>query len=421
MATHPVLVKQLQEPLMSVLEQTLASHRYALGLDQDNADTLFNTAQVLTSLAEEVAKDDSLSAASAVTYLEEALGLLQRCLALQEFRYTESQERAAEAREARQVLEEAGGQDESMDELSSTGQDSEDGLEDERWASIIEPVTKDTLIDTGLAQLSALTTLCGILGSSPQAPNVPSLAWIEEYSSTLLSVRLPSLVEGSERSVEVGIARVVFITAILEAGYRKGQIEAQTYWQETDAAFATLPISTSFDASMAQAASLYTFNIALSESESAPTASINLASLRWKALATPLSNLATASKLPDLAAEDVSRTHKLRGDASLYQYRLSKAPVAYPPAIKHAAALLKNAEVFYRNASKLTYDEKERDKSRLHEAIVILLAGNAQAGRGIIETIATNRGDQWLRERIDEVLTNDLLSGDDLQDIGLHQ
>jgi hypothetical protein len=418
MATHPVLVKKLQEPLMSVLEQTLASHRYALGLDQDNADTLFNTAQVLTSLAEEVAKDDSLSAASAVTYLEEALELLQRCLTLQEFRYTESQERAAEAR---QVLEEAGAQDESMDEPSSTGQDSEDGLDDERWASIIEPVTKDTLIDTGLAQLSALTTLCGILGSSPQAPNVPSLAWIEEYSSTLLSVRLPTLVEGSERSVEVGIARAVFITAMLEAGYRKGQIDAQTYWQETDAGFATLPISTSFDASMAQAASLFAFNIALSESESAPTASIDLASLRWKALAASLSNLATASKLPDLAAEDVSRTHELRGDASVYQYRLSKAPVAYPPAIKHAAALLKNAEVFYRNASRLTYDEKERDKSRLHEAVVILLAGNAQAGRGIIETIATNRGDQWLGERIDEVLTHDLLSGDDLQDIGLHQ
>jgi hypothetical protein len=418
MATHPVLVKQIQGPLLSVLEETLASHRYALGLDQDNADTLFNTAQVLTSIAEEVAKDDSLSDASTVSYLEESLELLQRCLALQEFRYTESQEQAAEAL---QVLDEAGEQGGFMNEVSQPGQDSDDGLEDERWASIVEPVTKDTLIDTGLAQLSALTTLCGILGSSPQAPNVPSLAWIEEYSSTLLSVKLPTLVEGTERSVEAGIARAVFITAMLEAGYRKGQIDVQTYRQETDAAFAKIPISTSFDASMAQAASLFAFNIALSESERLPTAGIDLASLRWKALATALSNLATASKLPDLAAEDISRTHQLRGDASLYQYQLSKPPVAYPPAVKHSAALLKNAEVFYRNASRLTYDDEERDKSKLHEAIVMLLAGNTQVGRGQIETLATNRNDPWLRKRIDEVVADDLLSGDDLRNIGLHQ
>ena len=402
---------------MSVLEETLASHRYALGLDQDNADTLFNTAQVLTSIAEEVAKDVSLSDASAVTYLEESLELSQRCLALQEFRYTESQEQAAEAR---QVLEEAGEQDDFMDELSRPAQDSDYGLEDGRWASIVEPVTKDTLIDTALAQLSALTTLCGILGSASQAPDVPSLAWIEEYSSTLLSVRLPTLLEGSERSVEAGIARAVFITAMLEAGYRKGQIDVQTYRQDTDAAFATLPMSTSFDAVMSQAASLFAFNIALSESESVPTASIDLASLRWKALATALSNLATVSKLPDLAAEDISRTHELRGDASLYQYQLSKPPVAYPPAVKHSAALLKNAEVFYRNASRLTYDDEARDKCGLHEAIVMLLAANTQVGRGQVESIATNRGDRWLRERIDEVVADDLLSGDDLRKIGLH-
>jgi hypothetical protein len=402
---------------MSVLEETLASHRYALGLDQDNADTLFNTAQVLTSIAEEVAKDDSLSDASAVAYLEESLELLQRCLALQEFRYTESQEQAAEALQA---LEAEGEQGLLMGEVPQPGRDSDDGLEDERWASIVEPVTKDTLIDTGLAQLSALTTLCGILGSSSQAPNVPSLAWIEEYSSTLLSVKLPTLVDGTERSVEVGIARAVFISAMLEAGYRRGQIDVQTYRQETDAAFSALAMSTSFEALMAQAASLFAFNIALSESESLPTASIDPASLRWNALATALSNLATASKLPDLATEDVPRTHLLRGDASLYQYQLSKPPVAYAPAVKHSAALLKNAEVFYRNASRLTHDEDERDKSKLHEAIVMLLAGNTQAGRGQLEAIATNRSELWLRERIDEVVTDDLLSGDDLRNIGLH-
>lgn len=403
---------------MKILEETLGSHRYALGLDQDDADTLFNTAQVSTSIAEEIAKDDSLSDASAVKYLEESLELLQRCLALQEFRYTESQEQAAEALQA---SEEAGGSGMLMGEVPQPRGSSDDGSEREQWASIIEPVTKDTLIDTALAQLSTLTTLCGILGSSPQAPGVPSLAWVEEYSSALLSVRLPTLIEGTDRSVEADIAKAVFISAMLEAGYRRGQIDVQTYRQEIDSAFSGLPMSTSFEGLMFNVASLFTFNIALSETGGLPTATTDLASLRWNALSKAISNLAIASKLSDTASEDVPRTHVLRGDASLYQYQLSKPPLSYPPALKNSAALLKNAEVFYRNASRLTHDDEERGKSRVHEAIVMLLEGNAQVGRGQLETIAANRGDLWLRDHIDQVVADELLSSDDLQNIGLSQ
>lgn len=411
-----MLVKQLPAPLMSVLEETLASHRYALGLDQDNADTLFNTAQVLTSIGEEIAKDDSVSDISAVRYLEEALELLQRCLALQEFRYTEFQEQAAAVLQA---SEEAQNEAMPTDEAPEANVSPDTGPEQEQWASIVEPVTKDTLLDTALAQLSTLTTLCGILGSSAQTPGVPSLAWIEEYSSKLLNVQLPPLSEATDRSVEAGLAKATFVSAMLEAGYKKGSIDVQTYRRERDAAFSALSLPTTSDFFMANVASLLAFNNALAETESLSTANSDLLSLRWNSLATSISNLATASKLPDIEPDNLPKTHLLRGDASLYQYQLSKPPSSYPPAVKNAAALLKNAEVFYRNASRLTHDGQERDKSRVQEAIVMILEGNVHGGREQLKTTAATRGDDWLRDHIDEVVADGLLTDDDIKVIGL--
>jgi hypothetical protein len=401
---------------MEVLEEILASHQYALGLDQGNADTLFNTAQVLTSIAEEISKDDALSDVGAVRHLEEALELLQRCLALQEFRYEEAQEQEAEARRAH---EEDRGEERPIKETREPQEGSEAGSEHEHWASIVEPVTKDTLVDTAIAQLSTLTTLCGILGSSPETLGIPSLAWVEEYSSNLLKVELPALTTGTDRTAEAAIARAVFISAMLEAGFRTNEIEVQTYRRERDAAFSGLDISSSSAALMANVASLLAFNSALSETEGRPPATPEAASLRWNALATAISNLATASKLSDITSEDLPKTHLLRGDASLYQYQLCKPPVSYAPALKNAAALLKNAEVLYRNASRLTQDDEERDRSKVLEAVVTSMEGNTQVGKSQLETLAANRGEKWLREQIDETVAEGLLSDDDLRNVGL--
>lgn len=221
MATHPILVRQLQAPLISVLEETLASHRYALALDQDNADTLFNIAQVLTSMAEEISKDDLISDTSPIKYLEEALELLQRCLILQQLRYTESQEQAAEAV---RLAEEYGKANMNVGEDFEAQSTSVAGPDQEQWASVIEPVTKDTLLDTIIAQLSTLTTLCGLLGSSPEGVEVPSLAWVEEYSSQLLNVQLPKLVKDAASTNEADVAKAVLLSALLEAGFRRERL-----------------------------------------------------------------------------------------------------------------------------------------------------------------------------------------------------
>lgn len=106
--------------------------------------------------------------------------MFQRCLALQEYQYTESQAQA-----------EAAPNDISMNDSDSP--DNEDGgvslssdaeSQDERWATILEPITNSTLLDTLLAQVETLTLLCNLI---PTSSEPTPLTFITEYSSSLLS------------------------------------------------------------------------------------------------------------------------------------------------------------------------------------------------------------------------------------------
>jgi hypothetical protein len=111
--------------------------------------------------------------------LEEALGLFQRCLSLQEFQYTEFQAQA-----------EAPTDDASMDDADVPSAEeggaslSSDEPQDDRWATIIEPITNETLLDTILAQVETLTLLCNLIPASSE-PTL--LTFITEHSSNLLS------------------------------------------------------------------------------------------------------------------------------------------------------------------------------------------------------------------------------------------
>lgn len=414
---------------MSVLEEILKSHRYALELAPDNADTLFNTAQVLNSVAEEIFKNESLSDGPAVGCLEEALELLQRCRSLQESSYVQSQElRAAapeaSARAAEETLSENddyddAGLERSRNESGGGNGGSDAEADQEQWALIVEPVTKDTLLDTVTAQLSTLTTLSGILGSSPEAAGGSiGLGWVEEYSSKIVSEEVGRWAEDTDRTVEVATAKAAFISAMLEAGFRQGRIDIQTYKQRRDSAFSKVSNSSSHAALAADAASLFAFNHALSESEADSVRSAEALSLRWSALSTVISKLAAGWKVLEKGPEERTKNQLLRGDGSLYQYQLSKPPFSYALALRSSAVLLANAETFYRNASRLTQDDGERDRSKVQEAILMSLQGKA-TGRAQLGTVAASRGSQWVREHIDQLVADGLVGDEDLRMIGL--
>ncbi|KAH0139583.1 hypothetical protein KCU67_g15120, partial [Aureobasidium melanogenum] len=54
LSQQPTLVAKLSIPLLGFLQQALTSHRYALQLNAESADVLFNTAQVMITIAEYV-------------------------------------------------------------------------------------------------------------------------------------------------------------------------------------------------------------------------------------------------------------------------------------------------------------------------------------------------------------------------------
>jgi tetratricopeptide (TPR) repeat protein len=368
---HPKLVKQLSAPIVDVLKVALESHREALKLQQENEDVLFNTAQVLTSLAEAITDGRHTNDDQALKLLQEALELFQRCLVLQEFRYTESQEQMRLAASGEAV-------DEEMDETPATPGSSS---ETEQWASIIEPVTKDTLVDTAVAQLQTLTTLCGLLTADPGT----GIAWVEEYWASVLQQKIDVYLEGStDRQLEVDLARANFIVAHADISFRTGRIDVNTYRNEVKNAYEDSPqLSTSQDAVLAYADAKISIYSAISETlipqneDALSRANV----VRWEILSSALETLRVAVSLGqpvDDHLETNAKINLLRGDAEMFRFRLGQQPWNYGHAQKSINVLLKNAETYYRGGAELAgrADMTEESlKGKFKESVTVALSG----------------------------------------------
>ncbi|KAL4886346.1 hypothetical protein BJY04DRAFT_100847 [Aspergillus karnatakaensis] len=345
---HPRLSSQLSAPLAEVLNVALISHREALQLEQDNADALFNTAQVLTSLAELVTDtkrpvEEQLN--QAVNFLQEAIELFQRCLVLQELRYTEMQEEIRQM-EAGEVAQSEPMQD--VQEASEVGGSKEP--EQEQWAAVVEPVTKDTLVDTAVAQLDALSTLCNLLTYDPGV----GLNWVEEYSTELLQEKISAYMEGSNRHYEAALARARFNAALNEVLYRSGRTDVETYYSAVTNSFGPdLNISADPEGLCAKADALVSFNTATTEQppDHDKESFVKSLGFRWQALSTALDSLTKASKLPD--AENLPKIHLARGDTEMIRWRLGFSPWEHAMAHQHGATLIRNAQTYYRGAAGL--------------------------------------------------------------------
>ncbi|KAF9885613.1 hypothetical protein FE257_012704 [Aspergillus nanangensis] len=405
---HPKLAAQLSAPLADVLRITLQSHREALTLDQDNADALFNTAQVLSSLAETITdtkrpSEDRLN--QAVKFLQEALELFQRCLLLQEMRYTEMQEqiRQIEAGEVGPPPDEMQNMQETVEEAS----ESNPAGQHEQWAAVVEPVTKDTLVDTAVAQLDTLTTLCNLLTYDPGV----GLGWVEESSSDLLQEKIFAYVEGSSRHYEASLARARFACALNEVLYRAGRIDLETYQSEVARAFAPdLDISADPEGLCNKADALISFNTALGDlpPQDSEVFTQSLA-LRWQSLSAALDALTKASKLPD--AENLPKIHLARGDVEMNRWRLGMPPWEYGMAHQNGATLLRNAQTYYRGAAALARRDGGPDEERdgtCKEALAAALGGDKEK----LEQLRRTASKELMAVAEDVVEDNWMSSGD---------
>jgi len=424
--THPVLVGQLKQPLLEVLQIALASHRHALQLGPENIDTLFNTAQVLRSIAEEVAGADDLPSAEAIKLLEEAWELQSRCFEIQKVRYLENQEEERIANEQAAADLAAPTQAVPAEPASSTisggGGSEEPGEEEEQWVSVVEPVTTDTLIDTVVAQLETLTTLCSILTDAPDSAPPSALSFAEKHSSDLLLQVLPKLLDSrdgnAERIQEVALAKANFVSSLLSAGTRAGKLEPATYKKELDAVFSASELQQQQQQS--QPGSVDIVDVLLSHAKALITLSSAYrdnpaydphatATLRWNALTQASERLTTASKTPQIEQAELAATHLLRGDCSMYLHNLQYPPVSHGSAAERAAQLLKNAEVFYRNAQKLSSDGEEKAAAGVRSSVAGLLLEQGQ-GYSIEKVLsACSRGQQWAVEQLEAMAAEGLL------------
>ncbi|KAJ5176487.1 uncharacterized protein N7482_002364 [Penicillium canariense] len=377
---HPKLAAQLSAPQAELLQVALQSHRDALHLEQDNADALFNSGQVLNSLAEVMTDSkhpDGEQLVQASTYLQEAVELFQRCLALQEMKYTEMEEQIMQMESgemeapAPEPAQPAEPQPPLQPAESGSGEEAQ-----EQWAAIIEPVTKNTLVDSVVAQLDTLTALCNILTFNPGAGGV---GWVQEYSAELIETRLPAYVEGSDRQYEAGLAQAKFICALHDVLYRGGHTDVQTYQQEVGRAFGPeLDVSSDPEGLCSKAEALTSLNGALADVPPAedPETFKLCCAVRWQSLSSALDALAAASKLP--SADNLPKIHLARGDAEMQRWRLGRAPWNHAVAQEHGPMLLRNAQTYYRGAAALARRDGEAEAARdgsIKEAIAAAVEG----------------------------------------------
>ena len=156
----------------------MQSHRFVLRLNGGDANALFNTAQALCSLAEELDDDIESERSEAISLLQEAIEFFSLCLAKHEAAYSDSERLFA----AENVDVDINKADTAAKELGNS-----QTYSTEQIAQVIVPVTPDDLTDTALAELEALEQLVLLLAADGGSAIEP----LKEIADVLTQQKLP--------------------------------------------------------------------------------------------------------------------------------------------------------------------------------------------------------------------------------------
>lgn len=381
----------------ALLEETLKSHRHAISLNSTNTDILFNTAQVLTSLAEAALEDGTQEGARvpARALLEEAVDIFTGCLQKQQQEYEHMQAEIAKAQASGEYQQAWEG-----DQLQATDTETQGDAESASvssegpgdWATVEEPVTPATILETCTAQLGALVTLLGLYtpedlpsiekkaqdGLMTATEIIPALIDIidaspesdledePEAGPTLSIGPTPAVEEDSTTPKEDALlAAANFQASIAEAMHRSGKSTSAQYAQQVEQTFETLTkeLQGTRSPNLAYIISRSSYADALIDlassiadslqyTASSPTFVSDL-EIQWTALSqaqkmlteissAPLSSMLSASRLADILLA--------RGDTDLFRFRIAMTPGAKGAWANSKAVVVANAGVFYRGA-----------------------------------------------------------------------
>ncbi|KAK6536978.1 hypothetical protein TWF281_001183 [Arthrobotrys megalospora] len=391
-------------PATSTAESRLLAaaeaHKECNDLEKNSSDILFNYGQTLSSLGEFYAnkpqpysedeeEDEPLNKEierllQSKQAFETSWTILQQCLTVQESDYKSTLEQSqsfdSNPLEDEYVMNDDEDNDNGGVKLppqfterrnstaSSHSSNSNGGSGATQWASIVEPTTKLSILDTALAMLEVQTSILTL--STPSTATTifsqPYLEQITTHAATILDNYILPIsgslhedvslnlepIEIAEREVEATLSRANFLTALVETKYHLGLNTIETWEADIKAAFDPFTLYTPPDDGK--------------QATEERKGIIDLAT-SWMALcdrSTAYTTLSTTIlpfqpqrswKLANLASQDLSSATKLspekekpgvylaRGNLEMVR---SKIPVE--AAEKAVGVLRKNAGVYYR-------------------------------------------------------------------------
>ena len=230
------------EDVLGLKRAVVQSHRLVLQLNNRDANTLFNTAQALCSLAEELDDDIKSEKDEAISLLQEAIELFSLCLSRQEAAYLDTQGFAAVDKISVDLnRDDVGAQVLGDSQMSST----------EETAQVLTPIIPEDLIDSALAKLDALEQLAMLYAEDSR----DAIKYLTTIANPLLQEKLPyflSLIrannqnlpgeEGKARSVTSVNSEIVLAIASWQATfsiaqYRCNIISLRTVLETIDGVF----------------------------------------------------------------------------------------------------------------------------------------------------------------------------------------
>jgi hypothetical protein len=341
-------------------------------------------------LADAGSESGALADGTQISLLEEAVGLFMKCLESQQQEYSQMQVEIAkmqtsEGYEESRVQPPPEAQSESTETEPSTSETPED------WATVEEPPTPETMLDTCTAQLETLTKLLGLYdvdvdrssvekmaqnGLNTVNSKIPTLIELVDGSPAATAVREresgPTLSIGSSSTTDQAsttsgedaiLAGLNFQESIAAAQYRGGLITSTKYAQDVEQIFSSVIEDTaksarselaSINAQSAYADALLSLAAALSGSPqytaSSPTFAKDI-EIQWTALTQAQDIVTRLSSAPHTSILSAARLAPLfigRGDADLFRFRISLLKSAKPAWKKSGPTLVANAGVFYR-------------------------------------------------------------------------
>ena len=351
-----------------------------------------NTGQVLTSMSEIVLNDNQSDKFDALPLLEEAFQLFEKCLDVQQGQLTLQNETVTAVFNIPETSPLP------MDPKPGDGLVGGRAAEDEQWASIVEPLTSNVLVDTIIAEIQCLISMLSI-------PYIPDASFVMKIDSLarLVLRRADSIIQQIQTEstlvidpVTVPLARGNYKAAFADASFRAGQLSMYDYFTTITTAYDfSVESSPQVLCDLAEAYLNFATTISaalegfLPQSQR-PEPDFPLASTRWKSISGALDALTKASKFPSTDTNELtlslSAIHARRADCELLRARLAEpSNGSHGPAAKSLLVLRKNAETYYRGAAKMAITETGHENVDLNvrEAVCAALNGNTQVWKDL--------------------------------------